>query len=60
MEDEYKFETFSSDASSFDQDFTGYLNMQQSNSWKVKTCSYCHDTDLKKTYASCIFKRKNH
>ncbi len=58
MADEYKFETFSSDASSFDQDFTNFLNSKMSESWKVKTCSYCHDNTASKTYASCIFKRK--
>ncbi len=57
MENEYKFETFSSDASSFDQDFTNFLNSRRSESWKVKTCSYCHDNDMKKLFASCIFKR---
>ena len=58
MEDEYKFETFSSNAESFDLDFTSFLNSRRSDSWKVKTCTYCHDNDLKKTYASCIFKKK--
>jgi hypothetical protein len=57
MENEYKYETFGSDASSFDQDFTNYLNRQRSESWKVKHCSYCHDGDAKKLFASCIFKR---
>lgn len=58
MEDQYKFETFSSDPSTFDQDFSNFLNSKRSESWKVKTCSYCHDNDMKKLYASCIFKRK--
>ncbi|MEN6441256.1 MAG: hypothetical protein ABFD97_22020 [Syntrophobacter sp.] len=59
MEDHYKFETFSSDSSSFDQDFTSFLNTRRSESWKVKHCSYCHDNDMKKSYASCIFKKKS-
>jgi hypothetical protein len=58
MEDHYKFETFSSDSSSFDQDFSNFLNSKCAESWKVRNCSYCHDNDMKKTYASCIFKRK--
>ncbi len=59
MEDLYKFETFSADASSFDQDFTNFLNSKRRDSWKVKTCTYCHDDAVSKTYASCIFKRKS-
>ena len=58
MEDLYKFETFSADSSSFDQDFSSFLNGKLSDSWKVKTCSYCHDNDMKKLWASCIFKRR--
>jgi len=58
MEDDYKFETFNADASSFDREFTNFLNSRSSESWKVKSCSYCHDDLGKKTYASCIFKRK--
>ena len=58
MSDEYKFETFSASASSFDQEFTNFLNSKSSESWHVKNCSYCHDDGTKKTYASCIFKRK--
>jgi hypothetical protein len=57
MKDEYRFETFKADASSFDLDFTSFLNSKSSESWKVKSCSYCHDDVGKKTYASCIFKR---
>lgn len=57
MEDQYKFETFSADASSFDQDFSNYLNSKASESWKVKTCGYCHDNDMRRLWASCIFKR---
>ncbi len=57
MKDEYKFETFRADASSFDQEFTDFLNNKSSESWKVKSCSYCHDDMAKKTYASCLFKR---
>ncbi|MGO9373122.1 MAG: hypothetical protein ACLQBD_13585 [Syntrophobacteraceae bacterium] len=58
MSDEYKFETFSASASSFDQEFSKFLNSKSSESWHVKDCSYCHDDGAKKTYASCIFKRK--
>jgi len=43
--DEYKYETFSAETSSFDQDFSSYLNNMAGDSWKVKTCSYCHDND---------------
>ncbi|MGA3113325.1 MAG: hypothetical protein ABSF90_02700 [Syntrophobacteraceae bacterium] len=57
MEDDYKFETFSSEASSFDREFTRFLNSKSSASWKVQSCSYCHDEGGKKFYASCIFKK---
>jgi hypothetical protein len=57
MEDDYKFETFNADASSFDREFTKFLNSRSSESWKVKSCSYCHDEGGKKLYASCIFKK---
>lgn len=57
MEDRYKFETFSADSGSFDHDFSSFLNSRLSDSWKVKSCSYCHDNDMKKLWASCIFKR---
>ena len=59
MEDEYKFETFSSGSDSFDLDFTNFLNSKGKDSWKVKSCTYCHDNEMKKVYASCIFKRKH-
>ncbi len=58
MENEYKFETFKASADSFDQEFTSFLNSKSKESWHVKSCSYCHDDGAKKTYASCIFKRK--
>jgi hypothetical protein len=57
MKDEYSFETFKADASSFDREFTSFLNNKSAESWKVKSCSYCHDSTAGKTYASCIFKR---
>ncbi len=57
MEGQYKFETFSADSASFDQEFSNFLNNKAGDAWKVKTCSYCHDNDMKKLYASCIFKK---
>jgi hypothetical protein len=57
MSEAYKFETFKSDSSSFDREFTNFLNHKRSESWKVKSCSYCHDDAAKQTYASCIFKK---
>ena len=57
MED-YKFETFKADANSFDREFTNFLNSKSSEAFEVQSCSYCHDDMAKKTYASCIFKRK--
>ena len=56
--EKYKFETFKADAKSFDHEFTDFLNSKSSESLEVKSCSYCHDDMAKKTYASCIFKRK--
>jgi hypothetical protein len=58
MSDEYKFETFKGDSSTFDREFTSFLNSKSSESWKVKSCSYCHDDAAKTTYASCIFKKR--
>jgi hypothetical protein len=58
MRDDYKFETFKADASSFDQEFTNFLNGKSSEFWNVESCSYCHDEVGKNTYASCIFKRR--
>ena len=55
--DEYKFETFKADATAFDQEFTNFLNKKSKDSWRVKSCSYCHDDMAKTTYASCIFKK---
>ena len=59
METEYMFETYSSGAESFDQDFTNYLNEKSKELWKVKNCTYCHDDAGKKLWASCLFKRKS-
>lgn len=58
MVDDYRFITFKTDASTFEQDFTNFLNTKSSESWNVVSCSYCYDEIGKKTYASCIFKRK--
>lgn len=58
MEEQYKFETFSAAAGSFDQEFSSFLNSKAKDSWKVKSCSYCHDNTSEKTFASCIFKKK--
>ena len=59
MESQYLFETFNSDSGSFDQDFTSYLNAKRQEAWKVKNCTYCHDQDTKRLWASCLFKRKS-
>ena len=56
--EKYKFETFKADSNSFDREFTDFLNSKFSESLEVKSCTYCHDDGSKKTYASCIFKRK--
>ena len=58
MEGKYIFESFNSDMNSFDQEFTDYLNNKRSEHWKVKNCSFCHDTEDGKMWASCLFKRK--
>lgn len=57
MEGEYIYETFGSDSGSFDQKFTDFLNSKRKDNWKVKDCSYCHDDDNTKMWASCIFER---
>ncbi|MFP5214209.1 MAG: hypothetical protein ACLGPL_12615 [Acidobacteriota bacterium] len=56
MDGEYLFETFSADVGDFDQEFTNYLNGKKGQNWKVKNCTFCHDTDNRKTFASCLFK----
>ena len=58
MEKKYLFETFGAASSGFDSEFTGYLNAKREDHWKVKSCSYCHDPDNGKMWASCLFKRK--
>ena len=59
MEGEYLHETFSSESGEFDQKFTDFLNSKGGDNWKVKSCTYCHDTVGARTVASCIFKRKH-
>lgn len=59
MADNYLYETFTAQAGEFDGKFTDYLNQKSVDQWKVKDCSYCHDTENQKTYASCLFKRKS-
>lgn len=56
MEREYLFETFNAPSNTFDEDFTGFLNGKRSENWKVEQCSFCHDNDQKKLWASCLFK----
>ena len=58
MDSRYTFETFSSESGSFDREFTNYLNNKAKENWKVKHCSYCHDSIGSKMSASCLFKRK--
>ncbi len=57
MEDKYLYESFCSGVKSFDQDFTNYLNSKSMGHWKMKNCSFCHDTEGGKMCASCLFKR---
>ena len=57
MNDKYRFETFSSNQTSFDQEFTRYLNERRREGWKVKDCSYRHEGGSQTT-ASCLFKTK--
>jgi hypothetical protein len=57
MKGEYLYKTFSSETTSFDQRFTGYLNGKRADRWRVMECSFCHDEDHKKMWASCIFER---
>lgn len=58
MKGEYLYETFNSETDKFDKEFTEFLNKKRKDHWKVKDCSYCHDNDLSKMWASCIFERK--
>ena len=57
MKDHYLYETFSAESGSFDNSFTDYLNEKSSAHWHVKHCSYCHDTDGSKMFASCLFEK---
>ncbi len=54
-QNEYLFETFNAESSSFDSDFTNYLNKKQGENWSVKNCSFCHGNDGKRLWASCLF-----
>jgi hypothetical protein len=53
----YNYETFSADSSEFDHKFTDYLNRKGADRWRVKHCSYCHDSDNTKMHAACMFER---
>jgi hypothetical protein len=57
MKDKYLYETFSSEASQFDNSFTNYLNEKYSDQWKVKDCQVHRESDH--ISASCMFKRKS-
>ncbi len=58
MKGEYLYESFSAESSKFDKNFTNFLNSKRKDHWKVNDCSFCHDDDNTKTWASCIFERK--
>jgi hypothetical protein len=57
MHNKYLFETFSSGQTSFDQEFTKYLNERRRDGWKVKDFAYRHEGGSQ-TMASCLFKMK--
>jgi hypothetical protein len=59
MENKYLHETFHSGSSDFDQRFTQFLNDKHNENWKVKHCSYCHDSNGSEMWASCLFKKKS-
>jgi len=59
MEKHYLYETFKSESADFDKTFTDYLNEKRSNDWKVKDCSFCHDSDKVTMWSSCLFKHKH-
>ena len=53
MKDRYSYESFSSDVSSFDEKFTGFVNDKYADNWKVKDCTY-HQEGEEKTASWCI------
>jgi hypothetical protein len=57
MEKKYNYESFNAEKGNFDREFTEYLNQKRVDHWKVKDCTYCHDTEHDRMWASCIFKR---
>ncbi len=57
--EKYLFESFGASSADFDQEFTDFLNRKYKESLKVEQCSFCHDPDAKKMWASCLFKRKH-
>lgn len=59
MEGKYFYDSFNSKSQSFDKNFTKYLNKMHADHWKVKDCSFCHDPENEKMWASCIFKRSH-
>ena len=59
MNDAYRYETFRAEPEHFNTKFTQYLNERHSEDWRVKDCSYCHDTSNQHMYASCLFERSS-
>ncbi len=56
MKKRYTYKSFSSSISTFDHDFSGFLNDEYSDDWKVKNCTFHQEGDQKT--ASCLFKRR--
>jgi len=56
MNIQYRFETFSTDASEFDRKFGDFLNEMSQQGWHHKECFFCHGAEPRSAnYASCTF-----
>jgi hypothetical protein len=55
--DKYHFETFESDSSSFDSEFSSFLNSKYSSGLKYKECQFDCVNDRRQAY--CLFKKKH-
>lgn len=54
---QYHFETFESDISSFDSEFSNFLNNKYSSGYKYKSCQFDCVNDKRQAY--CLFKKKD-
>lgn len=59
MESEYFFESFRSNADTFDKNFADYLIERQKQGIRVKKCTFSLDDERLKKWATCHFERRS-